>query len=83
MVYSNSSELVLAFQKCGQSAVPTVGTADCKSKMLVRVQQASLPAGHTPGFTEADAALFCITQLNTSSEARLGCPARKPPGLPR
>lgn len=53
MAYSDSSELALALQKYGQSAVPTVHRADCKSKMLVRVQQASLPAGHTPSITEA------------------------------
>lgn len=53
MVYSNSSELALALQKCGQSTVPTVHTADRKSKMLEGAPRASLPAGHTPGFTEA------------------------------
>lgn len=53
MVYSNSSDLALNLQKCGQSVVTTVRTANCKSKMSVHVQQASLPAGHTPGFTEA------------------------------
>lgn len=83
MVYSDSSELALALQKCGPSAIYSPHSR-VQPNMLVRVQQAFLSASQYSGLHRSPhGVFFYITQLNTSSEARLGHPARKPPGLPR